>query len=279
MLMVFKTAQGYAGGVHEAHLLHEFNLACTLLNRAETLARVPSLKPDLAGGLLFPDDAHLDPAAFVRGLAVEIERLGAQVLARTEVVGIETSAGRVRGFITKTGQRIEATQFVLAAGAWSPQVARDLRLRLPVQAGKGYSVTTQRPTLCPDVPISLAEARVAITPLRHRLRLAGTMELSGLNYAPNARRVRAIIRAAQQHLNGLEAVSTEQDEVWSGLRPCTPDGLPIIGRATALPNLIVATGHAMMGLSLGPITGQLVAQLACDETPTLDLAPLRVERF
>ena len=281
MLTVFKTAQGYAGGEHEAHVLHEFNQACTLLSRDETLGMAPMLKPDVAGGLFFADDAHLDPAAFVPQLAALAQQQGACLLTHTEVHGFETDDWRVVKARTSQGE-IVAEQFVLAAGAWSPRLASDLHLRLPVQPGKGYSVTVpwlEEAAPLPQMPISFAEARAVVTPLDKRLRIAGTMELAGLNTAVNPRRVNAIVRAAQAHLTGLDDLVLEQSEVWAGLRPCTPDGLPVVGRSPVLPNLIVATGHAMMGISLGPITGKLVAQLVYEEPPDLDLTQLRVGRF
>jgi len=281
MLTVFKTAQGYAGGEHEAHVLREFDQACTLLSRDETLAMAPMLKPDLAGGLFFPDDAHLDPAAFVQQLAALAQQHGACLITHAEVQRFETRGPRVVRAHTSQGE-IGAEQFVLAAGAWSPQLAHDLQLRLPVQPGKGYSVTVPWPDEAeplPEMPISFAEARAVVTPFDRRLRIAGTMELAGLNAQVNPRRVKAIVKAAQAHLVGLDSLVLEQSEVWGGMRPCTPDGLPIMGRSPALSNLIVATGHAMMGISLGPITGQLVAQLACQETPEMDLMPLRLDRF
>jgi D-amino-acid dehydrogenase len=181
---------------------------------------------------------------------------------------VRTSRGVARG-----------GQFILAAGAWSPAVARDLRrLKIPVQAAKGYSLTVPRPAAgSPAIPLMLSEARVAVTPMGDLLRFAGTLELAGLDLSINQRRVDAIARAGQAYLQIERVAPTE--EAWRGLRPCTPDGLPILGRTRAYENLIVATGHAMLGMSLGPITGKLVAQVALSEKPELDLHPLRAERF
>ena len=281
MLTVFKTAQGYAGGEHEAHVLHEFDQACTLLSRDETLAMVPMLKPDVAGGLFFPDDAHLDPAAFVQQLAAHTQQAGAHLITHAEVLGFERDGARVTNVRTTNGD-IAADQFVVAAGAWSSMFEHALDVQLPIQAGKGYSVTVpwadDAPPL-PEMPLSFAEARAVVTPFDQRLRIAGTLELAGLNHAVNPRRVNAIVRAAQNHLEGLDDLAVAQAEVWNGLRPCTPDGLPIIGRAPMWPNAIMATGHAMMGISLAPITGHLVAQLAQGEHTDIDLAPLSARRF
>jgi D-amino-acid dehydrogenase len=134
-----------------------------------------------------------------------------------------------------------------------------------------------RPEKSPTVPLLLAEAKVGVTPLGDRLRLAGTLEMAGLDLTINERRVEAIRRGANTFLDGLEASAT--GEVWRGLRPCTPDGLPIVGRSASYENLILAAGHAMIGLSLGPVTGSLVSRIACGDAIDLDLAPLAPERF
>jgi D-amino-acid dehydrogenase len=166
---------------------------------------------------------------------------------------------------------------VLAAGAWSAGLGRALDLRLPIQPAKGYSVTCQRPPHGPAMPLVLAEARVAVTPMGERLRFAGTLELAGLDLAIDRRRVEAVRRAPTRYLRLGDALPLV--EIWRGLRPCTPDGLPIVGRSTRLDNLILATGHAMIGVSLGPVTGKLVARLATGARPSIDLAPLRPDRF
>jgi D-amino-acid dehydrogenase len=152
-----------------------------------------------------------------------------------------------------------------------------LKLRLPIQAAKGYSVTVKAPQAAPQRPLLLSEARIAVTPLGELLRFAGTLEIAGLDFSINQRRVNAIRRGAPRYLTGMDDL--ELVEIWRGLRPVTPDGLPIIGRAPGYDNLILAAGHAMIGQSLGPITGKLVAQVAWGEPPAMDLAPLRAERF
>jgi D-amino-acid dehydrogenase len=191
-------------------------------------------------------------------------------------LGFETAGRRIAAVRTTRGD-FRPGQVVLAAGAWSPAVARDLSLKLPIQAAKGYSLTFRRPDSAPSLPLVLSEARVAVTPMGPLLRFAGTLELAGMDLSFNRRRVDAIRQGPHRYLAGLEDL--ELVERWRGLRPVTPDGLPIVGRAPGCENLIVAAGHAMIGQSLGPITGKLVAQMACGEQPEFDLAPFRVERF
>ncbi len=276
LLLLYRTAPGFEEGVHEGKLLQEVGIASTPLSPGEICARVPHVKPGLAGGLFFPGDAHLDPAAFVRGLAHRAEVEGVRILTQTEVLGFERSGRSIAAVRTSRGD-FRAGHVVLAAGSWSPGVARDLSLRLPIQPAKGYSITVPRPSGTPPLPLLLMEAKVAVTPLEDRLRLAGTLELAGLDLSINDRRVEAIRRGAREYLEGMDGI--EGGEVWSGLRPCTPDGLPILGRPRRWDNLIVAAGHAMIGVSLGPITGSLVAQLVAGETPEIDVAPLSPDRF
>ena len=148
---------------------------------------------------------------------------------------------------------------------------------MPVQPAKGYSITVQRPDLCPPLPLLLSGVRVGVTPLQETLRLAGTLELAGLDLSINQRRVDAILRGAQSFLQGLDDLKVI--EIWRGLRPCTPDGLPLLGRSDTYDNLIIATGHAMIGMCLGPTSGQLVAQMVCQEPLSFDLNLLHPERF
>jgi D-amino-acid dehydrogenase len=166
---------------------------------------------------------------------------------------------------------------VLATGSWSPEVAQSLNLRIPIQAAKGYSVTLENPGVTPKLPLLFAEARVVVNPLGHSLRIAGTLELAGMDFSFNSRRLEAIQKSARAYLPGLDTAKVI--ESWRGLRPCTPDGLPIVSRVKEYENLIIAAGHAMLGMSLGPITGKMVSQLVSQERTDLDIHPLRANRF
>ena len=276
LLSLFRTDHAYEDGLKESAVLQEIGVPSRALSPAEIAERVPRAKPGLAGGIHFPGDAHLDPLAFVRGLASHVGSRGVDVRTGTDVTGFEISGRKITSVRTTKGE-FAADQVVLAAGSWSPTIARELRLKIPVQPAKGYSITMPRPEGAPSVPLLLIEAKVGVTPIGDRLRLAGTLELAGLDLTINDRRVEAIRRGAATFLDGLEAAAT--GEVWRGLRPCTPDGLPIVGRSAAFDNLILATGHAMIGVSLGPVTGALVAQIACGEPTDIDLTVLKPERF
>lgn len=275
VLAVFRTAAGLEHGRQEAAVLDAGGIAAKVLDAEGARALEPALRPDIAGGVHFPDDAHLTPDRFVRGLARVAEGLGARLLTGTEVLGFTGRAGRIATVETTRGD-LAADQVVLAAGSWSGHLAAGLGLDLPLEPAKGYSVTCEQPLSGPRIPLLLGESRVAVTPMGDTLRFAGTLELAGLDLTINRRRVAAIQRAVPHYLS--EERYTVR-EIWRGLRPCSPDGLPYLGRPARHDNLIVATGHAMIGVSLGPVSGALVAQIATGEAPMLDLAPLRPERF
>ena len=168
---------------------------------------------------------------------------------------------------------------MLCGGAWSSEMARRLRLSIPMQAGKGYSLTLAHPRQLPRLCSILTEARVAVTPMGESLRIGGTMELSGIDLRIDPRRVRGIVRSIPAYFPEFHEHDFDGITPWSGLRPCSPDGLPYIGRAKRWQNLIVATGHAMMGLSLGPVTGELVADLIAGRAPSLTIDALSPDRF
>lgn len=279
-LFVYLSQAGLGKGMHEAELLHEYGSEAAILDQTGVRDLAPAIRPAVVGGILYRGDAHLIPDRFVHGMADLVRRRGAELCEGTEVLTCETRNGRVERVVTTRGD-YTPQQVVLAAGAWSSQLGRSLGLRLPVQPAKGYSITFPRPTNAPTIPLHLAERKVAVTPMGATLRLAGTLELAGLDLSINRRRVNAIQRAADEYLDlDNDATPAPQTiEIWRGLRPLTPDTLPIIGRSRQLTNLTVATGHGMMGVSMGPITGKLVAQLLANEQPDLDLSLLSIERF
>lgn len=275
-LMAFLTQRAMDSGTEEAHLVGKFGVETKILNSSELRDLEPALSPQVVGGIHYSQDAHLDPAQFVTRLAEKAKELGARIMTKTEVIRFETGASRITGIQTTRGN-FTADQVVLCAGVWSPSIVSELKINLPVQAAKGYSITLERPEIAPQYPLMFGEVRVVVTPLQDRLRLAGTLELAGMDFSINPRRVSALQRNSAKYLQGLEQAKVL--EIWRGLRPCTPDGLPVISRAKPFDNLIVATGHAMLGMSLAPITGRLASQLVLGETEEMDLQPLRLDRF
>ena len=174
-------------------------------------------------------------------------------------------------------EEIRVNAVVLACGAWAPRLADRLGIRLPVQPGKGYHLDVERPEAAPAMPVVLVEERIFVTPIDDFLRLAGTMEFSGFNLLQRPARIDMLAAGASRYLPGVQRA--QERSRWCHLRPMTPDGLPIIGRVPQVPNVWIATGHGMLGVTQGPITGKLVADWIGDGKTSLDLSPLRPERF
>ena len=275
-MTVFFTAEGLAHGREEARLLREAGAAVEVLDGPAARSAEPALRPGVAGALLCREDALLVPDRFVKGLAHLAESHGVRVLNGTEAIGFRRSGDRITGIETTRGT-LSGDTVVLATGAWSPEVGRTLGLRVPIQAAKGYSLTYRRPARGPAIPLLPAEGRFSVTPMGEFLRFGGTLELAGMDLSINRRRVETLRRKALDCIEGAEDL--ELLEIWRGLRPCTPDGLPLVGRSRRFGNLVLAAGHAMIGMSLGPVTGKLVARLAAGGTPPTDIRLLDPDRF
>ncbi|HLJ14059.1 MAG TPA: FAD-dependent oxidoreductase [Bryobacteraceae bacterium] len=275
-LTLFKTQPIFEEGRREAALLLEIGVKSKILTAAETCDMEPTVLPHIAGSIYFPGDSHLIPADFVRCLAREAQALGVSICTSTEVIELEAAGSRISNVKTTRGD-FQPDHVVLAGGFSSPLLTRSLQIRLPIQAAKGYSVTIKPRNEPPKLPLGFKEARVVATPMGEILRFGGTLELAGADSSINLRRVDAVREAAKDYTSGLR--DGELIEIWRGLRPCTPDGLPIVGRHDRFQNLVFATGHAMLGMSMGPATGKLVAQIISGEPPLSDLTPLRLSRF
>ncbi len=275
-LVAFRTKKGLEAGVAEAEHLARFGLKTTLLDADAIHEMEPALHPDVVGGVFHEEDAFLTPHKFVFGLADAARRHGAVIIDDAAVDGFDVAGGRLVRVRTTRGD-FEPDQVVLAAGAWSTALARMLGVRIPMQPAKGYAITLPRPNPSPRRYVIFGERNAVATPMGDTLRFAGTLELSGLHGRIRPRRVNAIRKAAREYLILPERMP--EGHVWQGLRPVPPDGMPYIGRSKRVGNLIVATGHAMLGLSMGPITGKLVSELVQDLPLSLPLDGFEVERF
>jgi D-amino-acid dehydrogenase len=278
LLMLCKTEATLHEETNVVKKAQELGVPAEALTPEATAKLDPNIRMDIAGAVYFPQDCHLIPQAFVAGLTRDLEREGAKFLWSAEVEGWQAAAGCVQAARTTQGD-LTADEFVIAGGAWSSRLAAGLGLRLPMQAGKGYSLTLPQPPELPSLCSILTEARVAVTPMGSALRFAGTMEVTGLDTSTNPRRVQGIINSIPRYFPGFAPEDFRAVPVWTGLRPCSPDGLPYIGRTKRFSNLTIATGHAMMGLSLGPATGQLMTDILSDRPPALDLSLLNPDRY
>jgi D-amino-acid dehydrogenase len=278
MLEAFNTDKTFKKSIEESGFLREYGVESRILGRDEVREALGGVKSNAMGGIFFPQDCHIDPAQFVNRLAAQIEKEGTSLLTSTEVLGAETRDRRVATIKTTKGD-IAFEDMVLAGGARSDKIVRELGLRLLMEPAKGYSVTFKRPEICPSIPVAMAEKRVLLTPMNKTLRLAGTLELAGFDFSINMRRVQAILKSLPEYFPDMDSDSFELMEIWRGLRPCTPDGLPYLGRSRKYDNLIVAAGHGTMGISLAPVTGKIVSQLATGAEPAIDLTAMEADRF
>mgnify|MGYP001546916966 CR=1 FL=1 len=256
--------------------LADYGIRVETLDAAATLAREPALKPGVVGALFNAGDASLRPDRYVAELVRLVREGGGFIEEGARVEGIVRSGARIDKVATSRGDFC-GREVVLALGAWSPQLARQLGLRIPIQPGKGYSITYTRPAHCPRVPLTLKEPSVCVTAWGSGYRLGSTMEFAGYDSSLNRTRLDALRRGAACFLH--EPEGPEVVEEWYGWRPMTPDDLPVLGRAPGVDNLVVATGHGMLGVTLSAVTGELVGAVVNGKEPSFDLAPFAVARF
>jgi len=260
----------------EAELLSEFGFDHTLLRGSEVNQFEPGIKTDVAGAIYFPESAACDPQQFVLGLAAAAKELGVVIREQTTVDSLIPNAAS--GVGVKVGEeRLDANSLVLTVGSWASKWSRQLSHSLPVQPGKGYHIEISSDDETVKHPVVLLEERIFVTPMKNRLRLAGTMEFSGFNTKLRQKRLDMLTRGAERYFPGMSErpVSSE----WCHMRPMTSDGLPIIGPLEHHPNIWVATGHGMLGVTQGPITGKLLSEWICDQQPSIDLSPVSPARF
>ena len=268
LLLVFQSAAAFEHHAATEDLVgREFGLHARRLDRDALAEFEPALVRNLAGGWLHETDAHLRPDRLMAELARVLTSRGVTIRENCSANSFICENGRSKAIATSDGE-IAAEAFVLAAGALAPRWHSQLGCRLPIQPGKGYSITMPRPALCPTVPMIFDEHRVAVTPFQSGYRLGSTMEFAGYDSSLNPRRLELLKSAARLYLR--EPLAEPVQEEWFGWRPMTPDSLPIIGPSPALPNVWIAAGHNMLGLSMAPATGKLVAELMTGEQPHVE---------
>ena len=279
LLMLCKEQHTLEEETRTAEQARTLGIPAEVLDARQVESLDPGARVDVAGAVYFPLDCHLTPARFMAALQQQCEQAGVKFLWNSEVTDWQVENHRVHSIKTSAGNEFLDSEFVLCGGSWSPLLARSLGLNIPIQAGKGYSLTLQKPRQLPQICSILTEARVAVTPMGSALRVGGTMEIAGLNEDVNPVRVRGIVESFCRYFPEFRSEDFDGIQPWRGLRPCSPDGLPYIGRTRKFENLSLATGHAMMGLSLGPATGKLMAEILSGENPAMDLAMLSPDRF
>jgi len=278
LLMLCRTQKALDGEAHLAADANRLGLTARVLGTQEIVAMEPDALITVDGGVHFEEDAHLTPAAFMRWMRAKVVESGGEIRDAVEVIGLETEGLRVTSVQTSQGV-IEADEVVLAAGVWSGKIGASAGLNLPMLSGKGYGFTVASPPERLRLPAILVEDRIAVTPMTDGIRFVGTMELGRPNSILNSKRVEGMKESIPFYYPAYNNYDIGAVPVWSGHRPCTPDGMPYLGRSSRFDNLTLAAGHAMMGMSLGPISGRLVAQVVAGDKPSIPLALLSPDRY
>ena len=276
LLMLYKTQKSYEHELEVANKASFLGLEVNELNKKQLSEIEPNIAIDAEGAIHYECDGHMTPTEFMPKLLTYLKRAGVSIKTNEEVLDVKVNANKIQEIISSKGS-YTADEFILSAGSWSGNFSKKLNISLPVQAGKGYRINVSRP-LGITIPAILMESSMAVTPMNGFTRFAGTMEFSGINTKIRKERVEAIARGAQNFYPELEITAKEKSRAKTGMRPVTPDGLPYIGRSTKLENLVFATGHAMMGWSLGPATGKLISEVVDAKKPSMDISAFNPQR-
>lgn len=279
LVMLCKTQAGLDEEAKTAELANRFDVPASVLSAEETAVLDPDVTMDVAGSVYYSQDCHLSPDRLMNSLQRSLVSQGCRFLWNRHVRDFISSGRRVHA-VADDQDEIPADEIVLSGGVWTMELAKALGISIPMQAGKGYSVTLDRPVQQPRLCSLLHEARVAVTPMGDSLRVGGTMEMAGNDLSVSRGRVQGIIDAMPKYFPAFDVEDFARLQPWVGLRPCSPDGLPYLGRTSKWENVMTATGHAMMGISLAAVSGSLVSELVARETPRLQsLQLLSPDRF
>lgn len=278
LLMLYKTSHQQDEEAAMAESAHKLGIEARVLDGKGVAQLEPNINLDVLGGVYYPGDAHLYPNLFVGQLRLQLERRGAQIIGRTEIKDFRQISGRITHLVTTTNKHIAVEEVVLSGGSWTPFLLKRIGVKILLQDGKGYSFTIQNPTQRPQIPTILTEGRVALTPMGDDLRIGGTLELGGLSTKVHKRRIDGIIGCVPSYYPQLSVQEQDLHKIWIGYRPCSPDGMPYIGRPKDINNLVIAAGHGMMGMSMGPATGKMVSEIIADLPTTISTNLYRINR-
>lgn len=276
VLMAFQTAKAEKEEGEVMREAQKLGLDVELIDRKQVHLLQPEIDMNIEGAYLYRCDAHTSPGMFMEQLKTYLSNNNVELNKNTAVLELKTKGKKIVGLVTDQGD-FSADEVVIASGAWTQKLMHTVGIKLPVQAGKGYSMNEESPTGI-SLPAILMESKVAVTPMRGFTRFSGTMEIAGVNHTIRKNRVNAIAKAAERFYPELNISQKAIENVQCGLRPLSPDGLPFIGRHQKYSNLSLATGHGMMGWSLGPATGKLIAELVSDRKASMSLTPFSPER-
>lgn len=277
LMMAYQTEAVEKEEIEFAQLAQKHGLAAEILSPSDIQKVEPNLEVKARGAVLFPGDAHLDPGALYSFLKKYLEEKGVKFSYNTQVLGFEKSGKKVTMVRTDQGD-FEAEKVMLCGGSWSGELAKMLGFSLPMMGGKGYSFIQENNPEIKQATI-LTEMKVAVSPYGNQVRFGGTMEIAGTNQSVNLNRVKGIFESINRFYPDFEAKFPAEDQIWKGLRPCSPDGLPYIGFAPGYENVLVGSGHSMMGISMAPGTGKILAEMHQQKATVIETGGFAVGRF
>jgi D-amino-acid dehydrogenase len=276
-LMLYKSEHTEKHEIELAKEAAELNIETQIFNAKEVQQMEPDVELNVRGGILYPIDCHLHPGDLMATIKKYLDDNGVEFKLNTTITGFEKNAGVVTKIVTDKGD-VTGDEYVLATGSWLPLVTKELGIDILLQAGKGYSMTFENIPKNIKYPAILVDDRVAMTPMGADLRMGGTMEISGIGSPTLMKRVNSIFSAAKSYYPNLPVEFPKPEKIWSGLRPLSPDGLPYIGRHSGYKNLVIAGGHAMLGISLAAATGKLIEEIIAHKKTSIDTSAFDVER-
>ncbi len=279
LLEIFQTQKVADHATHTVEKGKELGLDVDLLSFAALQQLEPHIKINGMGAVFFRCDAHLYPNKLMKGLIALLQQRGVELVPQEEVINFEKQQGGISKVITRN-KAYEADSVVIATGSWSREVAALLQTPIPLMPGRGYSITLENSAYTINHPAILVEGRTAVTPMDgNKIRFGGTMEITSTNTPPRMNRVQGILDAVKRFFPEFDIPMPEPGKIWYGYRPCSADGLPYIGRTKKWKNVVVATGHSMLGLSLGAGTGKIVSEIINEKPLSMNIQPFEVERF
>lgn len=277
LMMIYQTEAVEKEEIEFAHLANANGLQADILTPEDIRTFEPNLEVKARGAVRFPGDAHLDPGKLYGFLKSYLKEKGIKFLSNTQVTGFEKSGNKINAVITDQG-KVDAEKVILCGGSWSGQLADLLGFNLPMMGGKGYSFLQENNPEIMQASI-LTEMKVAVSPYGNQIRFGGTMEIAGTNQKINMNRVKGIYESINRYYPDFQAKFPEENKIWKGLRPCSPDGLPYIGLAPGYTNVLVNSGHSMMGVSLAPASGKIISELHQQKDTSLELKGFEVGRY
>jgi D-amino-acid dehydrogenase len=282
LLFVFEHEKEFTEYAKTHQLIEKhYGVSATPYATDELVKLEPAIKPVVAGAWHYENDCHLRPDKLMAAMKTKLQQRGVTIIEQTSVTKIVKENGHARAVTIKNSNgetsRIDADQIIVATGAWTPFLNSHLGCKIPIQPGKGYSLTMRAPAAMPKIPIIFEDTHVAITPMAEKYRIGSTMEFVGYDTSIHPRRLKLLIESAKRYLH--DPVAEPIEEEWFGWRPMTPDSKPIIDRSPAFANVWICAGHSMLGLSMATGSGKLMREMILSESPHIDVAPFAVSRF